>query len=333
MSEVYIVSRNGKLNTQNGTLNYTDYEGNCQTIFPHLTDSISSVGTLNITSSALQLLISEQIPIFFMGHNGMPKGRLSFAAAKNVFLRQKQYLMLSANEKRFRIAKSIVMGKVNNQRRFLQRIDGCEEAVDEMKYILTSLEHSSDINEIRGIEGSAAHLYFISLKSHIPSWLNFNGRNKNPPKDPFNSVLSFLYTLISYRIEGYVDQEGLDPAVGVLHELSYGRNSLVCDLMEEFRVPLADAIACALFNRGQLSASDFHIVEDDETEAEKYPVYLEKSAVKAVIEAFENKLQKEVIYPRMGHPVPYWKIMKHQVHHFRKVLEGEEEEYIPMYFR
>ena len=100
-------------------------EGHSQTIFPHLTDSISSIGTLNISASALKILISKQIPVFFMSRNGLPKGNLSFSFSKNVFLRQKQFTMLSDSLKRFDIAKSIVVGKLSNQRRFLQRCENC----------------------------------------------------------------------------------------------------------------------------------------------------------------------------------------------------------------
>ena len=333
VSEIYIISKNGKLNCSNGTLNYTDYEGHSQTIFPHLTDSISSIGTLNISASALKILISKQIPVFFMSRNGLPKGNLSFSFSKNVFLRQKQFTVLSDSLKRFDIAKSIVVGKLSNQRRFLQRCENCESAVDEMRYVIRKIETASDINELRGYEGVGAHIYFSALGTHIPDWLEFNGRNSRPPKDPFNSVLSFLYTLLSYKVEGYVVQEGLDPAVGVLHELSYGRNSLVCDLMEEFRVPMGDAIACSLFNRNQLSSTDFQAPDDWDEFDDKYPVYLRKEAIKTVVESFENKLQKEVFYPRIGHSIPYWKIMKYQVKHYRKVLEDEEGCYTPMYFR
>ena len=333
MSSIYLVSMNGKLSCDNGAFRYTDADGSSRSIFPHLTDRISSIGTINITASAMNLLMKNRIPITFLTRSGIPKGELSFGDGKNVFLRQKQYELLN-DDRRIEIARSIVIGKVRNQRRFLQRCDSSSLAIRELERIIGLIESSSDLNEIRGYEGIGAHVYFCNLACHIPSWTGFSSRNSRPPRDPFNSVLSFLYTLLSYRVEGFAESEGFDTGVGVLHELSYGRKSLVCDLMEEFRVPLGDTIACSLFRKNQLGPDDFRKGdEDSENDDKQYSILLEKKAISSVVSAFENKLQEEVLYPPLGYSIPYWKIIQQQIHHYRLIVEGEDKEYIPMYFR
>lgn len=116
----------------------------------------------------------------------------------------------------------------------------------------------------------------------------------------------------------------MDPAVGVFHELAYGRKSLTCDLIEEFRVPLCDSIAFALFNRRQIDEYDFISAEDK-------GIRLNDKTIKLVIETFEKNLHENVLY--LGKSIPYWLVIKRQVHHFRRVVEGDDEKYVPVYFR
>ena len=327
MQNVYIISENGRLSKSNGTLLYTDRSGKNNTIFPHLTDSITAIGKMNITGDALSLLMAEKIPVFFTGRNGRYKGMLEFDEGKNVFLRHKQYLILDT-ENRIKLASAIVYGKLHNQYRFMQRfLKDDDLAIGRMKRILSLSKQSDDIEKLRGYEGIGAHLYFSHLSNHLPAWMGFYERRAHPALDPFNALLSFLYTLLSYRVETAIKACGLDPYVGVLHDLSYGRKSLVCDLMEEFRIPLCDMVACSIANRGQIRQE--HFVADSEA---SMPVSMTNDAIAIILNAFESKLRNEVFYLDTEKRETYLSIINHQVMKFRKAVE-EEGEYTPAYFR
>ena len=127
-----------------------------------------------------------------------------------------------------------------------------------------------------------------------------------------------------------VVESGLDPAVGVYHELAYGRDSLVCDLMEEFRVPIADSIACAMFNRRQLTAEDFEVNPDGEG---ALPIRIKKEALKRIIIAFEDKMHAEVQYGPSRRALPYWKIIHSQVQLYKTAICDADVDYVPVYFR
>ena len=265
------------------------------------------------------------IELHFLTRSGRPKGCLDFSPAKNVFLRRAQYALLDDEERRTRIASSMIQGKVKNQLRLMERHDATDELVKTCKSVLNGLEHCDSLKAVRGLEGEAARAYFSHFPGHLPAWTGFSGRNTRPPRDPVKSVLSFLYTLLNQKIDSFIVHEGLDPAVGVLHELSYGRASLSCDMVEEFRVALADTIAFSMFNRKQLGLEDFYIADGC--------VRLGKDALTKVIGAFGKKLHEVVTYPPSGLRIPYWKVMKEQIHLLRRVIEGEKETYVPVYFR
>jgi len=169
----------------------------------------------------------------------------------------------------------------------------------------------------------------------IPDWALFPSRSKNPPLTNVNAVLSFLYTLLMYRIETAIEASGLDTMAGFLHASEYGRNALVFDLMEEFRTPVVDTLCCALFNLGVLSSNDFYTVSDDESadmvpaihDTNEKAVLLTKEGLSKVIPAFENKMETLVYYPPSETQVSLNMIVIEQVNHFKRVILEEEKIY------
>jgi CRISPR-associated protein Cas1 len=183
----------------------------------------------------------------------------------------------------------------------------------------------------------------------IQDWAEFNGRSMHPPQDTVNAVLSFLYTLLFFRIDSVLEIEGLDSYVGYFHELGYGKRALTYDLMEEYRTPVADTLCCSLFNRGTLTEEDFRTEvfstndaelpletadseENDETPAyeEKKGVLLTKKGLQKVIPHFEKKLETEIFYHPLGSHIPYKRVFREQVRHFKRVINGDEESYKPL---
>ncbi len=356
MGTIYLVSSNGKLSKRGGSLLYTDYDGTQTILPPHSVDQLYVIGTVSITGQALHLLMHKMIEIIFVSKNGRYDGKLVFQDAKNVFLRQKQYERLNDQLFCVTFVKAVVRGKLKNQYLFMQRIlrklDGDKQIPQQVKSladIMIKLEKVQTIDEIRGYEGYGATLYFsVFARNVIQDWAVFKGRSKNPPKDNVNAVLSFLYTLLAYRIDSLIVSEGLDNAVGILHSMSYGRKSLVFDLMEEFRTPLVDTVVCSLFNLGILKKNEFReVVNDSEGKANAESestelvedvipgeftraVLLTQDGLKKVVVQFEKKLQEEHFYEPLGKRLDYKRIMHEQVKMYKRLVMGLEESYKPV---
>jgi CRISPR-associated protein Cas1 len=350
VATAYIVSQNGKLQKDGNLLQYSDYTGNITKLIPDKIDQIVVVGNLELTGQAFSLLVEKRIEVSFLHKNGRYNGKIVFQDSKNSILRHRQHLLAENSDWSLSIAKDIVRGKIHNEYLFMQRIgrkmhtQGVLEALEQVDSIRTRLEKANELNEIRGFEGSAAKAYFSCFSANINQpWAKFNGRSKNPPKDEVNSVMSFLYTVLASRIASLIQQEGLDDSIGTLHSLCYGRKSLVFDLLEEYRTPIADTLTCSLFNLGILVKNDFRnesimIDQDDEndvveqlSESEKeIGVLLTEDGMKKVLIQLEKKLEQPHYYPLLEKTVSYKDIMKGQIKQYKQLLGGVYEHYQPI---
>lgn len=369
MAAIYILSDYGKLSKKDETIVFSQPDGTSTILFPFKTEQLVLMGNVSISGDALRLLTKYKIPTTLLSSNGRFNGKLTFGDSKNVFLRQKQYAVLSDGAASLEIAKSIVEGKIRNQICFMQRIkrksDGfgvtaektVQNAVERAKRFLADCERAESIEKLRGFEGIAAKSYFEVFALNIqPEWAVFKGRSKNPPKSNVNAVLSFLYTLLMYRVESALETQGLDVCCGNLHALNYGKSALVFDLMEEFRTPVADSVCCSLFNLGILNPDDFHS-QDFSCDNDEYPldaaicnddsekcadnesslnvkgVLLTKDGLKKVIGAFEDKMDSLIVYQPTAQKLSYAKIIYEQAAHYRRVVSGEEMTYKAYVFK
>lgn len=359
MSTTYIVSDNGKLQKKGDTLHFCAADGTATTLFPYKLEQLVVLGNVEMTGGALKLLMHHHIDTVFMSVNGRFSGKITFQAGKNVFLRQKQFRLLDDQEFRLGFARSVVRGKLHNQLSFMQRISrkrdpdtALDHSIRDMKRMIDSAETAPSVDVLRGYEGTGARLFFsVFRKNIVPDWAVFAGRTMHPPQDNVNAVLSFLYTLLYYRIDAALVSEGLDSSVGYFHALEYGKLALVFDLIEEFRTPIADTLCCALFNLGVLAENDFETVTfsssdsefplEPETEdengsegpvvfQEKQGVLLNRQGLRKVIAQFEKKLDTQVMYQPLQRQLSYKKILFEQVRHFKRLLTGEERQYKPL---
>lgn len=364
MAAIYILSDYGKLSKRDETIVFSQPDGTNTILFPFKTEHLVIIGKVSISADAMRLLTKYKIGTTFLSSNGKFTGKLSFGDSKNIFLRQRQFRIIDDSEKSLQIARSIVCGKIRNEISFMQRIKRktdrevrlLEEAINSVKNTLNNVEKTEDIEQLRGYEGIAARKYFSVFSFNIiPEWAEFKTRSKNPPKSNVNAVLSFLYTLLMYRVEGAIEAQGMDICAGNLHALNYGKSALVFDLMEEFRTPIADSVCCNLFNMGTLKETDFESVSFDEsdgdfpleqhleisgsdteidiTEKNSCGILLTKSGLKKVITAFENKMDSLIFYPPKNQKLSYAKIIYEQVIHYKRVILGEESEYKAYYFK
>lgn len=347
----YLVSNNGKLNYESGLLIYSDYLGNKSKFIPTKLSQIIAIGRLELTGSAINILLNHKIQVDFLYKNGKYNGKLIFEDSKNTFLRHKQHLIYEDRNMSLSIAKDIVRGKIHNQLLFAQRIVRKQITkqnlllnVKLISNCLSKIDSCNNIQELRGLEGEASREYFHLLGYNIaPKWAKFNGRSKNPPLDEVNSVLSFIYTLLAIRIDSLILSNGLDDSIGTLHCITYGRKSLIFDLIEEYRTPIADTLTCSLFNLGMLKKEHFRVgqkYEDTETEDNekleqfddniKEGVYLTEEGMRKVLIAFEKKLKDEHYYPELNKTIEYKRIFREQISLYKSVVNGNRDHYLPL---
>jgi len=260
------------------------------------------VGNVAITSPALTYLLKHKIDTVFLSYYGKFKGRLVGEFGKNVELRANQYAFLSEAGHRELLAAVYVSGKVQNmQTHLLKRIKRNKHPLLPAAYlqnqaILEKITGSYlDLQVIRGYEGITAKNYFSTFPAMIfQAEFPFSGRNRRPPKDEVNALLSLGYTFLMNQVMAAANIVGLDPFFGALHDVAYGRQSLVLDLMEEFR-PLIDNLVITLINRKGIRLEHFayNLLPDDESSEEDIdrsskllPVSLKPEGMKIIIAAF-----------------------------------------------
>lgn len=355
MSTIYLISNGGKLTRKGETLRFLN-DDCTTTLFPYKTDQLVFLGQTEITGAALSLLMRFHIDTVFLSRNGHFNGRLEFQEKKNVFLRQKQFELLNDPVFCLQIATTLVTQKLKNQLTFMQRIRRRREnttqlnaEINQIKRTIEQASHAETLEQLRGYEGYGARNFFAVYRhSIIQDWAVFNGRSMHPPLDNVNAVLSFLYTLIFYRVNASVEIEDLDPYVGYLHALNYGKRALVFDLMEEYRTPIADTLTAAMFNLGILEPDDFqkcvfssdnpNYPLDTSTEDQNgtpvlenvTAVLLTQKGLKKVIQQFEKRMNDQVYYPPLSKVVTYKRVIREQVKHFKRVILGEEADYQPI---
>jgi CRISP-associated protein Cas1 len=241
------------------------------TLFIHRLEQLVLYGNVSITTQAMTMLLHQGVDTVFLRRDGRYKGRLAPPESKNVFLRKRQFAL--ADDLGFRLgpARAMVQGKLLNMATLLLRIrrmrniQALDAPAHDIRRGARDAEAAASIASLRGIEGAASARYFSVLRHGFIQDQGFHRRIRRPPTDPVNAVLSLLYTFCINRMYAAVRQAGLDPYVGALHDLEYGRFSLPLDLVEEFRPIVADALTLSLFNQKVLCGHDFHTVEPEPT--------------------------------------------------------------------
>lgn len=248
---------------------------------PEDVEEVHAFGDVELTPAARRSLLHHGIDVVFHTRDGRVQGRLTSQESRAGERRLAQYRSVTDPARRLAVARAIVAGKVANQHTVLARIqrqarhEQVADALAALRAMQAAASGAADLDALRGVEGYAARVYFGVLGHGIRNPLfRFEGRNRRPPRDPVNAVLSFLYTLLCQRTEAAARGAGLDPFVGFLHEAGRGGAAAAFDLAEEWR-PVVDALVLGLFNRKQLSPEDFGDPEvnlDRVSEAPEGPV-------------------------------------------------------------
>ncbi|MCP3168991.1 type I-C CRISPR-associated endonuclease Cas1c [Myxococcus qinghaiensis] len=291
-----------------------------------------------MTPELLESCVEAGIHVSFFGMTGRFLARVEGLPGGNVLLRRTQFRAADDGARTLAIARAMVVGKLGNARQFLlharrdaaeERKGALEEAARRLSGHLRAVERAEDLEQVRGLEGIAARDYFEAfpdlLKGDARRFV-FDGRNRRPPRDPLNALLSFGYALLAQDCAGALAGVGLDPAVGFLHEDRPGRLSLALDLMEELRAPVVDRLVFSLVNRGQLKPEDF------KTEAAG-AVMLKDDARKTFLVAYQGAKQVEVQHVFLGQQTS-WGLVPHlQALLLARALRGELDGYPPFAVR
>lgn len=226
-------------------------------------------GRIGASPSLLAACAESGVAVSFLTPNGKLLARVLGFSPGNVLLRKQQYRASDSDEQSLKIAKSIVLGKIANSRTSLQRsardisdpekVGALQHAIRQLRTRLEMVQKANDLDQLRGIEGESANIYFSVFNQMLvgEDFFHIKGRSRRPPMDPTNSMLSYLYTILSHDVRSACESVGLDSQVGFLHRDRPGRPSLALDLMEEFRPMFVDRFVITLINRRQVSFKDF----------------------------------------------------------------------------
>ncbi len=281
-------------------------------------------GNVQLTTAVMMECLENQVPVVFMSQMGDYKGHLWSAEYDDIHTERVQYQRQGEEDFKLATARAIVAGKLANSRQLLLRLNRkrqlpeVEVEVAALAALLESSAQAESLNALRGYEGAAAAKYFCALGQLIvnPAF-TFTERNRRPPKDPINSLLSFGYTLLFNTVLSLLLAEGLNPYLGNLHGSEKKQTFLAFDLVEEFRSPVVDSLVIQLVNGRIFSPTDFTWPN------EAGGIYLADTARRVFIQKVEARLSEEVSHPDVQMPISYRRVMQLQIQRYkRSLLEG-----------
>ena len=285
----------------------------------HKLESVLLFGNVQVTTQAMAELLEKGVTLSLFSRQGMYRGALSPARGKNIELRVAQFEAYRDTARALALAKAIVQAKIANGLAVLNRYREKNEVSadfdarrDSLAQTLASVTGAENVAAADGFEGAAAHAYFDCLMEFNRSAMKWPGRKKHPSTDPLNALLSLVYTLIMHELAGLIEGVGLDPYLGFLHQVDYGRPSLALDLMEAFRHPVADRLVLTLVNKQMLGEEDFR------SGGERPGVFLTPPAMKRFFAEYERWMLDRPAGGAGGSPQP----------NFRGCLKAEVERFV-----
>lgn len=289
MTHLYITDNGSVLGVEGGKLVIKQKNALIRSLPKESIESISIFGNSTITTPCMQQLLMNNVPVCFFSSKGKYFGRLEATTGSKVNLLKRQFEVLAEESYVLSLSKQLIIAKINNQLVLLRRYltVKCEETDRKLaliKQMMLKVYRAESLTEIMGYEGMAARIYFEILSDVVRPEFKFYGRNRRPPRDPFNSLLSLGYTLLMYEIFSKVEIAGLNPYCGILHQDRDGSPALASDLMEEWRPVIVDSVAMSMIQGNEIKLDDF--ISDEEATG----IYLNNAALKKYITKFEKKL-------------------------------------------
>jgi CRISPR-associated protein Cas1 len=282
--------------------------------------AIYCYGAVQITAQAVSTCLELGIDVSYFSPAGRFLGMLGGLPASGVDARRGQYRLFEMPGVRLQLAREVIRAKIHNQRVMLMRNGDVPDRVTSlMASFRDSTESARDLTALLGVEGSAAALYFEQFESMLKQrddWkFDWRGRNRRPPRDPVNALLSLGYSMLAKELTGVCYSVGLDPFLGFMHQPRYGRPALALDLMEEFRPLIADSVAISLINRGELGPEDFIKSANG--------MFLTDKGRRPFWEGWFRRLDTEVSHPEFSYKMAYRRMLEVQARQLWRFVRGE----------
>lgn len=299
----------------------------------HNIEGIVCFGYMGTSPGLMGMCADKNVGLSFVSPSGKFIGRFQGKVNGNVLLRRKQYRLADSEDDVVSVARVFIMGKIANCRSILQRIIRdhgssvnvgiLEESSTILQNTLKSIFRVKSLDELRGYEGEAALAYFTAFDHLIlcqKEEFFFRGRNRRPPRDNVNAMLSFVYTILMHDVQSAIETVGLDPYVGFLHRDRPGRPSLALDMMEEFRPYLADRLVLSLINRKQVSSRGFLHTDTDD-------VIMKDDTRKEIITAWHKRKLEKIMHPWLQEEIPIGLLPYAQALLFARYMRGDMDNY------
>ncbi len=285
-------------------------------------------GNNQISAQALRELASREVPIIHLSTGGWLVAVTTSPAQKNIELRKAQFAKAADVSFALSLSKTFVSGKIRNCRTLMRR-----NAPDVPKETLNGLvqwrgraDRCDTMGQLLGCEGMAAREYFSHFSQMLKAkngdvTFDFHSRNRRPPRDPVNALLSFLYSMLMKDILAAITAVGMDPYLGFYHQSHYGRPALALDLMEEFRPLVADSVAIGMINNAEIQSCDFI--------SRAGASGLTDSGRRHVLAAYERRIDQLITHPLFGYSISYRRVLEVQARLLSRCITGELERYVP----
>ncbi len=308
--------------------------------FPlHILEGIYIFSYAGASPALIGRCVRDHIDLVFCTPGGRflarPVGRMQ----GNVLLRKEQYRISDSEERSCRISRNMIIGKMMNERHVLERMmrdhpdrintGEFQDASNRIKVAIGKAEKQQSRDSLRGIEGEAASTYFYQFDDMILRMKDsfyFHERNRRPPLDRVNALLSYVYMMLTSMCDSALETVGLDPYVGFMHTDRPGRASLALDLVEEFRPCLADRFVLGLINNGEVKTDDFDIQENGS-------VLISADARKKIQQAWQQRKQEKVMHPYLKEKIPWGLVPYTQAMLLARYIRGDLDGYPPFIWR
>ena len=325
---LYVQSAGTRVGKSGEELVITPREGPKETARLGQTSQVSLFGHVQISTQAIQAAMGRGIPICYFSSGGWFYGMTTGLWHKNVELRRLQYRCADSPAGGLALARAFIASKIRNSRTFLRRNaeNLPETSLDMLKRFVDDAEKCDSTESLLGIEGSAARIYFENFprllkrpdeNGHLA--FHFEGRNRRPPRDPINALLSLAYALLVKDLTAILQSVGFDPYLGFYHRPRYGRPALALDMMEEFRPIIADSVVLNAVNTGVIQRGDFI--------SRAGSVSLSENARGKFMYLYERRVDELVTHPVFGYRISYRRVLEVQARLLARYLGGEIQEY------
>jgi CRISPR-associated protein Cas1 len=306
----------------------TPREGPKQTARIGQTSQVALLGQVQMSTQAIEAALGRGIPVCYFSFGGWFYGMTTGLWHKNVELRRLQFRAAESPMTSLALARAFVATKIRNCRTFLRRNadDVPVQAIDMLRRLAEDTEQCACAESLLGIEGTAARVYFENFPRLLKRpdsdgnlAFDFTGRNRRPPRDPLNALLSLAYSLLAKDFTVILQSVGFDPFMGFYHRPRYGRPALALDLMEEFRPLVADSVVLGAVNTGIVQRGDFV--------GRAGAVSLSDSGRGRFLHAYERRMDELVTHPVFGYRISYRRVLEVQARLLARFLGGEIPEY------